>query len=79
LGVQRGWGLLWNFTCDICVNSIHKYIYIFRSGKCQYSVCNVLCKCIALSVKMENYDKNNILYIYVLFCLLWIVKCHPPL
>ena len=50
----------YEITCDICVNSIHKYIYIyiFRSGKCQYSVCNVLCKCIVLSVKMENYDKN---------------------
>ena len=45
-------------TCDICINSIHKYLYI-----CQYSVCNVLlCKCIVmseLSVKMENYNNKK--------------------
>ena len=47
-------------TCDIGFNSIHKYIS--RLKKCQYSVCNVLCKWIVmsvLSVKMENYNNNK--------------------
>jgi hypothetical protein len=35
-------------TCDIGFNSIHKYIS--RLKKCQYSVCNVLCKWIVMSV-----------------------------
>ena len=47
-------------TCDIGINSIHKYIYISRSGKCLQSVCNVLlCKYIVLSIKIENYKKRR--------------------
>ena len=48
-------------TCDIGINSIHKYIS--KSEKCQYSVCNVLlCKWIVMSVlyvKMENYNNKK--------------------
>jgi hypothetical protein len=57
--------ILYVITCDIGVNSIHIYIYIYiiENGKCQYSVCNVsLCKWIVMSVlyaKMENYKKKK--------------------
>ena len=49
-------------TCDICINSIHQYIYSVRE-KCQYSVCNVLlCKCTVLSIVCKNGELFKKIY-----------------